>query len=278
MLIGYSMPPATAAITGGTWLTADGGAACCDGKPGRRARLQWGAGNTTANFVAITLALAVPAFARVFGLLGSTLPSGVRVEFVGPAGGSLGAGTDVRTAAMPDGTTAAWGIGDGAAAVSTVIVRIYNDRDGATWANSGTIIDLGELVAMPAVTLGIGDGWGVETVDPSSIARTRGGQVNVARQSAYRVLTARIAGLPTSSARGGGLANGMDLSSLAAALRGGARCCAIPQYRDMVTRAVDPALAARSAIYGLATQIPDVTNISRGYFTGQLVVEEIPAR
>ena len=70
----------------------------------------------------------------------------------------------------------------------------------------------------------------------------------------------------------------MDAQSLAAALRGGARCVVIPQWRDMATKAQSADLIHRSAIYGYASQIPDVSNIQRGWFTGQMVVEEVPAR
>lgn len=50
------MPSVTSvSITGGAWLTADGGAACCDGKPARKARLSWSAGNTTSSYVTITI-------------------------------------------------------------------------------------------------------------------------------------------------------------------------------------------------------------------------------
>ena len=61
MLIGYSQPAISGAvgITGGSWLTADGGAALFDRRPSRKARLQWGAGAPSiAQYVAITATFA----------------------------------------------------------------------------------------------------------------------------------------------------------------------------------------------------------------------------
>ena len=272
MLISYSMPVVSfVGLTGGTWLTADGGVACCDGKPARRARFQWTAGGGLSSYAEISLTFSSATFLRVFALLGTTLPTGVRVVFAG--------GVEARTGYQPDTTTGAWGVAasDGAA-VSSCTVRIYNDRNGAPWAANGAIIDIGELWAGPAVEIGIRDGWDVQTIDAGEVTRTRSGQLNVARQSSYRSLAANFAGLSSASIRGEGLANGMDLERVTAALRGGARCTVIPHYRNLTTRALDSQAIARSAIYGYAAQLPNASNITRGWFTGQLVVEEIPAR
>lgn len=281
MLISYSMPGITSSsITGAGWLTSDGADALYDGKPARRARLQWGAGATLDAYVQIALGFGAATPLRVLALLGTTLPAGVRVDFLGAGGDGLG-GTcnNARTATMPDGTTGAWAVArDNEPAETGCWIRIHNDCNGAPWAVNGTIVDLGEVWAGPAVTAGIRDGWDVQTVDPGEVVRTRGGQVNVARQSSYRSLAASFAGLSASAVRGEGLANGMDLERVTAALRGGARCAVVPHYRSLTTRALDPQAIARSAIYGYAAQLPNASNITRGWFTGQLVVEEIPAR
>ncbi len=60
-------------------------------------------------------------------------------------------------------------------------------------------------------------------------------------------------------------------------MAGRQRACVVPQYRDMVSKAFDPMLAARAALYGYATQLPSAENVSRQYFTGYLEFEEIPA-
>lgn len=50
----------------------------------------------------------------------------------------------------------------------------------------------------------------------------------------------------------------------------------MPQYRDILSKEFDPALAARAALYGYATQLPSAENVSRQYFTGYIEFEEIP--
>lgn len=282
MLIGYSQPAISGAvgITGATWLTADGGAALFDGRPSRRARLQWGAGTPAlGQYVAITATFAAATPLRILALLGSTLPVGCRVDFLGAGGDGLGGFCDdARTVRMPDGTVGVWGVARADDPAETGIeVRIYNDANGVTWASSGTVVDIGEVISMPGVSVPIRDGWAVQTTDPSEVSRTRGGQVNTAKMSAYRTLTAEFAGMSAAKARGAGLEGSLDLDALAAALRGSERCAVIPHYRNLSTKALDATVANRSAIYGYAAQIPDIANISRGWFAGQIVVEEIPA-
>lgn len=281
MLISYSMPAiADDSVTGGTWLTTDGAAALWDGKPARRARLQWSAGSALSSMVKIALTFDTPAPLRVLALLGTTMPVGVRVDFRGAGGDGLGGTCDnARTVQMPDGTVGVWAIARANEPAETgVEILIYNDCNGVPWAANGSTIDLGEVWAAPAVEVGIREGWDVQTTDPSEIARTRGGQANVAKQSAYRVFSANFAGLSAAAARGEGLANSMDLDRVTSAMRGAARCAVIPHYRSLTTRELDAQAAARSAIFGFASQLPNVANISRGWFSGQLIVEEIPAR
>lgn len=281
MLISYAMPSASSiGNAGNVWLTSDLGGALCDGKPARRARLVWNAGETVADYVAIPITFSSPSLLRVFALLGTSLPPGVRIAFVTPSGASYGGTTgEAMTTYQPDQTTAAWAIGDVDAIADTgCTIRIYNDCNGTPWAAYGATFDLGEVWMGPAVEIGIRDGWEVQTVDPSEVMRTRNGQANVAKQSAYRVISVNFAGLSAAAARGEGLANGMDLDRVTSAMRGAARCAVIPHYRSLTTRELDAQAAARSAIFGFASQLPNVANISRGWFSGQLVVEEIPAR
>ena len=281
MIISYSMPDITGSdITGGTWLTADGASALYDGRPARRARLQWNAGTAISAVARVGITFASNTPLRVLGVLGTTLPAGVRIDFRGGGGYGLGGNCDnARTIIMPDGTTGVWALArDNGALETGAEIVIHNDCNGLPWATNSTIIDLGELWAGPAVEIGIRDGWEVQTVDPSEISRTRGGQTSVARRSAYRTLGVSFAGLSAAAVRGEALANGMDLDRLSTELRGAARCVVIPHYRDLATRQIDPEAVNRSAIYGYASQLPSIANITRGYFTGQLVVEEVPAR
>ena len=269
MLIGYSMPTVTAVgITGGTWLTADGGAACCDGKPARRARFEWSAGGSLSSYAVIALSFASAAPLRVLAALGLSVPVGVRLEFLGPSNASLGGDTgDARTVRMPDGSTGVWALGnDDGVADGSCSVRIYNDCNGSTWAGSGTVVDVGEIVAMPAVEVVHGSEWSDDPQDPTQMQLTMYSQPNMVRRSSYNVLDVPLVASHATEVYGTGLAGGMDWMKLRAALAGTARSA-------VVVRSSSPVVAQ----YGTG-RIGSVRHVGGDYFAGQLRHQEIPAR
>lgn len=242
----------TVTLTGGTWLSTDQGAALFDGKPGRASRIR------RTGSLAITITLADAVVPGIIAILGLNIPPGVQVSAAGATG------TTVR---LPDGSVCAWLFPQSAALVSTVSVEI---------ATTATNVDVGEFAIFQAVDVGISDGWAVATIDTSVHARTKGGQVNTVPGALYRRLTCNLSGRATDVVRGGGL-SGTDWETVGAALAGRRRSCVVPQYRDMATKAFDPLLAARSALYGYPTQLPTAENISWQYFSGYIEFEEVPA-
>lgn len=253
MLIGYGMPAVTTVtLAGGTWLSADQGSALFDGKPGRASRIR------RTSSLAITITLADAVVPGIIAILGLNIPPGVQVSAAGATG------TTVR---LPNGSVCAWLFPQASALVSVVSVEI---------ATTATNVDVGEIAIFRAVDVGIKDGWAVATLDTSAHTRTKGGQVNTVAGALYRRLTCTLSGRPTAAVRGNGL-SGMDWETIGAALAGRRRSCVVPQYRDMVTKAFNPALAARSALYGFPTQLPSAENVSRGYFTGYMEFEEVPS-
>ncbi len=251
MIVGYGMPAVTTVtLTGGAWLSADQGSALFDGKPGRASRIR------RTGSLAITITLADTVIPGIIAILGLNIPPGVQVSAAGATG------TTVR---LPDGSVCAWLFPQSAVLVSTLSVEI-----GTTATN----VDVGEIAIFRAVDVGIKDGWAVATIDSSVHARTKGGQVNTVPGALYRRLTCTLSGRSTPVVRGGGL-GGTDWETVAAAIAGRRRSCVVPQYRDMVSKAFDPLLAARSALYGYPTQLPSAENISRQYFTGYMEFEEI---
>lgn len=289
MLIGYGMPTVSAPTltgAGAAWLSSDNGAAMFDGKPARRTRLRWLSGvPSTAHVLMIAAPLATTIRPRIIGLLGlKNVPEGVSVMVAGkrPADGShvyvMGGGNTGVTRKMADGSIGCWlVVGDGADEITSLAVNLYNNKAGATWATATTEIEIGEIVVMPAVTVRLAEGWGMARLDPSSHTRTRGSQVATVQATSFRRFTGSLAGAATLEARGGGLANGEDWETVAAALTGGRRCCVIPQYRTLPGGVFDAALCNRTAVYGIALEVPGPQNIQRQYFSGTITVEEIPA-
>jgi hypothetical protein len=239
-------------LVGGTWLTADAGAALFDGKPGRRSRIN----RTGALSINVTLADAIaPGIVAVLGL---NVPPGVQIT---------AAGASATTVRLPDGSVCAWLFPLATAPVSALAIQI----DTAV-----TNVEVGELAIFRAVDVGIRDGWAVMPVDTSAHTRTKGGQINTVPGATYRRLTATLSTRATEVVRKGGL-SGVDWETVAQAMTGRQRACVVPQYRDMLSKEFDPHLAARAALYGYATQLASAENVSRQYFTGSLEFEEIPA-
>lgn len=238
-------------LVGGTWLTADAGAALFDGKPGRRSRI------SRSGSLSINIVLAEAIVPGIVAVLGLNVPPGVQVS---------AAGATARTVRLPDGSVCAWLFPSGAGPVSSVAVQI-----DTVVAN----VEVGEVAIFRAVDVGISDGWAVAAIDTSTHTRTKGGQVNTVPGATYRRLTATLSARATEVVRKGGLA-GADWETVAQAMAGRKRTCVVPQFRDMASKMFDPALAARTALYGYAAQLPSAENVSRQYFSGYLEFEEIP--
>jgi hypothetical protein len=290
MLIGYGMPAVSAPTftgAGAAWLSADNGTAMFDRKPGRRTRMRWlsSATPSIAHVLMIAAPLAAPIRPRIVGVLGlKGVPEGVSVMVAGkrPSDGAhvytMGGGNTGVTRKMADGSIGCWFVvGEGADEITSLAVDLYNNAGGSTWATAATEIEIGEVVVFKAVTVGLADGWGIGRVDPSIHQRTRGGQLSTVAATSYRRFTGTLAGAATAAVRGGGLANGEDWETVAAALTGGARCVVIPQYRTLPGGVFDAALCNRTALYGIALEVPGPQNIQRQYFSGTMTVEEIPA-
>ncbi len=269
MLISYSMPAiADDSLTGGTWLTADGADALWDGKPARRARLQWSAGSTLVGAVKIVLTFDTPTPLRVLALLGTTLPVGVRVDFRGAGGDGLGGTCDnARTVQMPDGTVGVWAIARANEPAETgVEILIYNDCNGVPWAANGTTIDLGEVWAAPAVEVAHKSDWGNELQDPSELVLTQLSQPSTVRRAAYRMLDIPITAATGAEVYSGGL-GGLDWYALQRRLAGNARCAVVVRRTPTF----------QIAQYGIG-QISAIRHVGGDLFEGQFRHQEVPAR
>lgn len=249
MKLAYGMPAVTnVALSGGTWLTADAGSALLDGKPARKSRI-----NRTGS-LSLTITLASAIVPRVIALLGLNLPAGVVIT---------AATATATTRLMPDGTVCAW-LFPLAGATDTVTVQI-------TTAQS--TIEIGEIAIMQAIEVGIRDGWQVDYVDSSRKERTKGGQLNAVPGAVWRRFTGEMSPRAVDQVVKGST----DWQHAAAALSAGGKGAIIPMHRDMLTKAFDPELAARTAMYGHAIELPGYSNVSRQYFSAYMAFEEIPA-
>lgn len=252
MKLAYGMPAVSnVSLTGGAWLSSDNGAALFDGKPGRASRIN----RTGALSVNITLASAI--VPRVIALLGLNIPAGVTITC---------AGATATTRLLPDGSVAAWLFPSGSATASYVV----------SIATAQSTVDIGEIAILQAIDVGISDGWQIDRIDASTHNRTRGGQVNTVPGATWRRFTGSLSARSVELVRKGGV-DGTDWETVSAALAGNQRGAVIPQHRDMLTGVFDAELAARTALYGYAIELPGATNVQRQYFGSYLAFEEIPA-
>lgn len=259
MLIAHSMPAVTGlSITGGEWLTADGGAALHDGKPARVARLQAGSAPS------ITASFGSAFKPRIIGLLGLR---GVAVGTIITAKGAGGAALGGNAGSQPvvrfaDGTLGAWILTSDTVSTASVVVTI---------AGAGQI-DIGELVAMPALEADINRDWVDGYVDPSEVSMGRGSQPAISYRTPYRTLTATLS--PEGVARVRGI-DATNWQHLRAALAGGRRAVAIPRWRTPQGQ-IDVQELQATAIY-CTGQIPSIGHLAGNYYGAEMTFQEVPA-
>lgn len=252
MKIGFGMPAVTGVnLAGGTWLTDDEGAALHDGLPARASRI------SRSGALSIELEFASPVRPRIVALLGVDLPVGTVVA------AATGSGA-VRE--LPGGQRCAWLFPDGSPTSAVTITITTTEPE----------VEIGEIVVMDSVDVGIRDGWQIERVDPSVHHRSRGGRVRTVPRATYRRFTGEFSPRAVELVRKGGI-DGTDWEAIAASLAAGGRGVIVPQYRDIHSKALDPELAARTAMYGYALELPGATNVQRQYFSSYMAFEEIPA-
>lgn len=285
LLLGYTMPTVlsvsyAATQSGGGFLgsTSDG---LTDGIPARKARLQWMsvAGNTSDHiripmyFTGANVAL------RVVCVLGLTLPVGVRLQIdlvSGHTGLNLVAQLSSRAVKFADGTVGAWFVFPASApSANRCDLLIYNDVSGVASIAAGTVFDIGEVAAMPALEIEIEREWGDERIDPTESELSRDSQpLSVARQS-YRRYEMTLVADSAAAVRGGGLAGGMDWDRLRAACFGDSRVIAIPRWQTPAG-AVDAVALHATAIYGVG-RLGRVTHLGGDYYNAPMTFQEAPA-
>jgi hypothetical protein len=201
---------------------------------------------------------------RAVGLIASLnlgLPAGVRVQAFGRRSGDPGFAyalggnsTAQRTLALPGGRVQHLVLPD--ADIAPLIgyrLRVFCDRNGATWGDDETDVGVGELGGWSVVDVPrFQEGWRRDR--GSNRLRERGqdgASAFYGGDKAWRsypcTITASIAEVYR-----GGLAGGTDWETIEDLLgRAAARCICIPRMRD-ADGALDLELAHRTAIFGTA--------------------------
>lgn len=156
------------------------------------------------------------------------------------------------------------------------VTHWYIDISAAT-SGAAPIIEIGSIILGAGIDVVIQSDWTLAGKQPGKISRTAGSQINAALRPGYRVLSCTPIYGDDDDARGAGLANpdgNTNWQDVAAALRADPWCVAIARIG---TGDIPDPDVQTTAIYGIATQIPDVKHVAGpNYQPSQLTVEEVP--
>ncbi|UYC12295.1 hypothetical protein [Xanthomonas sp. CFBP 8445] len=259
MLIGYGQPALAPSIDG---ATATNLSALVDGRPSSVARVSGGGSGG----VRLRADWATATSVRIVAALGLTCTAGTALELTGKRAGDSeygyalgGTATTQPVVELVDGSRAAWWVlPEGNARLVGLQLEV-----------AAGAFDIGELIVLQGVELPHEPGSSWDRIDPSIVARTIGGALNVIPRRTYRRLRVRPTADYLDAVRGGGLANGMDWDKLVYALSASARVAALLRWDDA-------AELHRTAVYGTAAAAAITHRAGPMFNTEQWTFEEIP--
>lgn len=284
MLTGYSIPTAPSHTLDGTGAAFLTDVRLANGRPGQATRLQWlSAGSpATTDYVDLRMSWAAAQAIGVILLLGLTCGAGVRVVVTGrrpeDAGYTFALGgnaTTQDTIARSDGRVRHIVVPTVTDALIGIQWRIYNDRNGSTWATAATVLDIGEAVGMKAVALSIDQQWEDSLIDSSELSWTLASQPHVVPRRDRRQRLCRLVPQQLAVARASGLANGSDWAQIDAAMTGYAPVFSAARWQDGSGN-VDAAELHETGLYGIAAQRGGVRHLSGPWYDRPLVFQEAP--
>lgn len=262
MLIGYGQPVITPTVAGAAAANLQ---ALVDGHPASIARISGGAGSVS---LRANWADATPV--RIVAALGLTCPAGTALTLTGKRTGDPGyayalggnAATQ-KVVQLPDGSRAAW----------FVLPPSNTPLVGLQLVVGASAFDIGELAVMQAVDVDAEPEWGVERIDSSVSERTLGGGLNTVQRRTYRRLKVALTAAHLATARGHGLANGMDWDALVMQSVGDKRMVALVRWGW--GGVMDVAELHRLAIYGRGIA-GAIGHLGANYYNIGWTFEEVP--
>lgn len=240
MLISYSRPSGNFVVTGGSFAPGFDGSALINGRPADATRMNWPSGSQTTSVTqvltftftggAITArcaALLIPANSTT-----NLMPAGVKVTFAGKLSGSSvplnGNATTQRTVTLPNGSVAVWVVFP-AVSIDTLIVTIYNDKNGSTWISASATHDLGEVWIGKGADFNVANDVETELMGGLLQRRSHNNQAWPLAVQPYRQLTVNLVAMAESIAIGPNSAQD-DYETVRNALETAAACVLIPTY------------------------------------------------
>lgn len=297
MLISYGMPEVTGwaiAGTGASFITDE--AALTNGRPADATRMQWTSNPPTISdtvTLTATLASAINARCAAFLLpnILTAIPAGVKIELSGKLSSSPvalgGNALTQRTALLPNGAAALWAVFP-SVSIDTFVVKVYNDKSGATWATASQYVDLGEAWCGKGADFATAND--IETVLQGGLTQrqSHNNQAWPLAVKPYRQITANLVPMDVAVMRGPNPAQD-DFETVANAIGQSATCVIIPKYimdgKHANTGAPPPVISTatideqglvRTAALGVIDQTIKISGNGQKYYTSPIVFGETP--
>jgi hypothetical protein len=160
-------------------------------------------------------------------------------------------------------------------------IRVYNDRNGAVWADADTFLDWGEASLRACVDVCAAPGWNARRIPTTETKRTLGQQVHRVPRPSYIQAQLKLAPQSLANTRGEGLANEQDLQKIEAQLDQAFPCIFIPHFLGQDGQFSEAELH-RTLVFGVAETdaIDHVANspARRRLYTTGYTVSQIPPR
>jgi hypothetical protein len=240
MILGFERPVAPSYGldgTGAAWLTD---VRLANGRPAQISRLQWLSTSSPeiGDYLDIQVSWATAAPVGLIATLGLSCGAGVRFEVTArrPIDGGYtydlgGDSMTQRTVARSDGRVRHIVRFDQVELIGYQI-RIYNDRNGSTWATPATALDIGEMDAFRAAELCIRPGYSDAPIQTSDLEWTLGSQPHTVARRNRRQRSVDLAPATVAELREQGLAGGSDWWRIDHAMSAYTPIISIPEYAD----------------------------------------------
>jgi len=303
MLISYDRPPGTWAVTGGAFASGFDGSGLTNGRPADSSRMVWPSGAQTTSvtqvltFTFIGGAISARCACLIIPANSTTnlMPAGVKVTFSGKLSGSAvplnGNATTQRTVALGNGAVAIWVVFP-AVSIDTLVVTIYNDKNGSTWILASDTHDLGEVWVGKGADFNVANNVDVQLMGGTKERRSHNNQAWALQVQPYRQLTANLVPMTEAIAIGPNSAQD-DYETVMNKLSTAKACVLIPSYlsrgpvngNSATNGAPPPVINSttineqrlnRTAVLGVVNQPIRMTVNGDQYYTSPIVFGESP--
>lgn len=299
MRISYGRPAITFTISGTGTAFITPASALTNGRPADATRLQMTSTVTPVitDTVTITGVLASPINCGCCALLmpniATAIPSGVKIQFAGKLSGTNvvlgGNAITARTVTLANGSTAIMCVFP-AVSIDTIVMTIFNDRNGGTFWTASALYDIGEVWAGKVADFYLANDFETEFDGGNLQRQSHNNQAWPLTQQPYRSVTLNLQPMPEFAAIGPNSAQD-DFETIMNAISVQPTVVVIEAYQNpgsgptqngippaaITTSTISAQRLARTFVLGVADQTGKMKRQADGnYWTSTIVIGETP--